>query len=318
MLRTLLATTALVVFTAGTVAAETAGTPKVAQPGSNIRITEYMTLESEAARGYLASNLIGKEVHVSASDRSETVGEIDDIVIGEDGSIRSVIVGVGGFLGMGEKSVAVDFDRLTMEKNQDGNVLVFADVSRAELEKAEAYERPEWSTMAWGIVRSEEASEPLQNNDPMAQRRDTVAGAGATQQMADKQQAMATGQVDTASNKELWLAGKTKISYEKLPAERLIGADVVDNAFVRVGEIGDILLTSDGMIDAAVVDVGGFLEMGEKEVALGFEKIEIYRDEDGKLYVLTPVSEAALKNAKRYDEDSYDAQRGSMRVTIDG
>lgn len=60
----------------------------------------------------LASRLIDQPVYSSANDDAEEIGNITDLVFTEDGQITAVIIGVGGFLGIGEKSVAVDFQSL--------------------------------------------------------------------------------------------------------------------------------------------------------------------------------------------------------------
>lgn len=60
----------------------------------------------------LGSRLIGQPVYSSAGDDAEEIGNIDDLVFDEDGQITAVIIGVGGFLGIGEKAVAVDFQAL--------------------------------------------------------------------------------------------------------------------------------------------------------------------------------------------------------------
>lgn len=44
--------------------------------------------------------------------RNTKIGEIMDVLVAPDGKVRSVIVGVGGFLGAGEKDVAVDFSAI--------------------------------------------------------------------------------------------------------------------------------------------------------------------------------------------------------------
>ncbi len=60
----------------------------------------------------LASRLIDQPVYSSAGDDAEEIGNITDLVFSESGQINAVIIGVGGFLGIGEKSVAVDFRSL--------------------------------------------------------------------------------------------------------------------------------------------------------------------------------------------------------------
>jgi len=57
----------------------------------------------------MASDLIGTRV-VSANN--ESIGDINDVILGRDGRIMAAVVGVGGFLGIGEKDVAVPFASL--------------------------------------------------------------------------------------------------------------------------------------------------------------------------------------------------------------
>jgi PRC-barrel domain len=49
-----------------------------------------------------ASDLLNQKVKNSAN---ETIGDINDLSIGSDGKIAAVIIGLGGFLGMGEKNI---------------------------------------------------------------------------------------------------------------------------------------------------------------------------------------------------------------------
>jgi sporulation protein YlmC with PRC-barrel domain len=72
----------------------------------------------KVASGYRASKVIDKSV---VNDANETVGKVDDIIISPDGNGAFAIVSVGGFLGMGNKLVAVPYgdikvsgDKLTL------------------------------------------------------------------------------------------------------------------------------------------------------------------------------------------------------------
>jgi sporulation protein YlmC with PRC-barrel domain len=60
------------------------------------------------------AKLIGRNI-VNAN--GDTVGEIDSVVIDQSGKVRYVIVGVGGFLGIGKKDVALAWDDLTISEN---------------------------------------------------------------------------------------------------------------------------------------------------------------------------------------------------------
>jgi len=55
--------------------------------------------------------LIGSAVF---NDRDEKIGSIDDLVLGKDNKADEVIVSVGGFLGMGNKLVAVPYNELRL------------------------------------------------------------------------------------------------------------------------------------------------------------------------------------------------------------
>jgi hypothetical protein len=56
-----------------------------------------------------ASKLIGLDVY---NDANEKLGDINELIVGKDGKISAVVIGVGGFLGMGEHDVAVTMDKL--------------------------------------------------------------------------------------------------------------------------------------------------------------------------------------------------------------
>ncbi len=91
-------------------------------------------------------------------------------------------------------------------------------------------------------------------------------------------------------------AGRTPISregYVAAPAEvmtadALEGAAVFDANDERVGEVGEILIDDAGAVTAAVVDVGGFLGIGEKAVALPMASLDVLQQEGGddlRIYV---------------------------------
>ena len=56
-----------------------------------------------------ASKVVGVNVY---NDNNESVGSINDLLMDKSGSIKAVVVGVGGFLGVGEHLVAVPFDKI--------------------------------------------------------------------------------------------------------------------------------------------------------------------------------------------------------------
>jgi len=56
-----------------------------------------------------ASKLMGLDVY---NDANEKLGDINELIVDKDGKINAVVIGVGGFLGMGEHDIAVTMDKL--------------------------------------------------------------------------------------------------------------------------------------------------------------------------------------------------------------
>ena len=62
------------------------------------------------------SKLIGASVY---GPDNASIGEISDVLIAPGGTIRAVVVGVGGFLGVAQKDVALPFQALTIKRTPD-------------------------------------------------------------------------------------------------------------------------------------------------------------------------------------------------------
>ena len=92
----------------------------------------------DPATAFLASKFIGQTVY-SATD--ENVGEINDLIMDKEGGVVGVIVGVGGFLGIGEKDVIVPLSKVTAAKADNNTVKLTIASTREELEAAPAFDR---------------------------------------------------------------------------------------------------------------------------------------------------------------------------------
>lgn len=83
-----------------------------------------------------ASKLIGSTVRNSAN---ENIGDINEVVLSKDGRVAAVIVGVGGFLGIGEREVAISFDSLRMAVDANNNAVLTVNATKESLKNA-----PQW------------------------------------------------------------------------------------------------------------------------------------------------------------------------------
>ena len=88
-----------------------------------------------------ASKLIGINVKNSAN---ETIGEINELILDKDGKVAAVVVGVGGFLGMGQHEVAIDYKSLNIKYDPNamtdaGATTVMVDATKDSLKAAPAW-----------------------------------------------------------------------------------------------------------------------------------------------------------------------------------
>jgi sporulation protein YlmC with PRC-barrel domain len=86
----------------------------------------------------------------------------------------------------------------------------------------------------------------------------------------------------------------------ELRASKLIGTTVQNNANESIGKINEVVLSKDGKVAAVVIGVGGFLGMGEREVAVTFEALRIAQDSNNKTTVSLNATKDSLKAAPEW------------------
>ncbi|ANP88565.1 PRC-barrel domain-containing protein [Rhizobium leguminosarum] len=98
-----------------------------------------------------ANTYIGQSVY---NGNNESIGSVNDLIMKKDGGMVAAIVGVGGFLGIGEKNVAVPMEKITVAQNtQDGSVKLTTSETAESLKAA-----PEFKTLA--MLAAEKAPAP--------------------------------------------------------------------------------------------------------------------------------------------------------------
>ncbi len=111
---------------------------------------QFMT--KQASDDWLASNLIGQSVY---NANNENIGDINDLVTDRDGKIVAVLIGSGGFLGLGEKDVAVRFEDLKLARDENDSVKVIADLSKETLASAPDYQTLSEQKLTVGANKSD-------------------------------------------------------------------------------------------------------------------------------------------------------------------
>ena len=75
-------------------------------------------VQNQDSSEWRSSKLVGASVY-GPDDKS--IGSIDDLIVDEKGAIKAAVIGVGGFLGVGQKDVAVPFESLQIKRKQNSS-----------------------------------------------------------------------------------------------------------------------------------------------------------------------------------------------------
>lgn len=341
MIRTLLTTTAVaMLMTAGVIAqdattAPAAGTETPAATTGTDAAAPAAPVESGAAeetdvdepwdleQGYVAvdsdnlgSELIDQPVYSSNGDDAEEIGNITDLIFSEDGKIDGVVIGVGGFLGIGEKSVAVPFDMLEFTLAADNTERWVVPTTAEALTAA-----PEFVWEEDEPVDGDDAAAPADAMAPAAETGTMAPAADATTApAADAAAAPVTGDAmapaadAAATPAAMPREGYNAIETEALTADNLQDATVIGPDGEDIAEVEDILLSADGKVDALLVDFGGFLGIGQKTVAVGLDNLEFAANEGGDLVIYSDFTREQLEAQPDYDEATY-ATTPAQRMT---
>jgi sporulation protein YlmC with PRC-barrel domain len=313
------------------------------------------------ADGNLATNIIGETVYNGTGDDAQNIGDVNDIVLAKDGKAESLIIGVGGFLEVGEKNVAYQFDKAKWAE-RDGDRWLVAETTREDLEALPEFDRRPYDpapattastdaatpapvtttpTVTAAPAPAEKTAEaPAATPDtaapaPMDKTAEAPAPAPADKTAEapaatpdttapapmDKTAEAPAATPDAAAPDQTKTAAIDKSALTEMPineirSEDLVGTTVYGANDVNVGEIGDVVLTGDKKVDAVIIDVGGFLGVGEKEVAVGMDNLKFMTDKDGNRYLYTNFTKEQLEAQVAYDKGTYAEKRDEQRMMM--
>lgn len=227
------------------------------------------------------------DVFTGERDEWETVGNIADVVLSKDGSVRGVLIDIGGFLGIGAHTVMVDMDELyfvadTANTDDLGDFLVVAATSREALEALPEFEDTQ---MSFSFAAADRDAPALPGTEPES----------ATDATADTNATAAAARTEVPEG------------YEVLPpqdrtTDRLAGADVYGREGEIIATIDDLVIGTTGEITHAVIDVGGFLGLGSHSVALEIDDIDIlWNDAEEDVRVQVTMTREEMESLPEYE-----------------
>lgn len=112
--------------------------PGKAAPGQPATMADNLrpTFVAQTPDDMVASKLIGTSVTNGAD---ETIGQIADMVLDQNGTVTAWVIGVGGFLGIGSKYVAVDPAVLKLDRSGGKGIKATIDTTKDQLAAAPQY-----------------------------------------------------------------------------------------------------------------------------------------------------------------------------------
>ncbi|MBP2299526.1 PRC-barrel domain-containing protein [Azospirillum picis] len=143
MRRTLIATAATLAMLSGAVATQAGAqttSPTVGNPSSSSSSTSNSAMPDSATKSgstagaasdmslASADEMIGKNVYGRDNNK---IGEVEDVILDGSGKAKQLVIGSGGFLGIGEKQVAVDYSAANWDAQN--NRLNLAGMSRDDI-----------------------------------------------------------------------------------------------------------------------------------------------------------------------------------------
>jgi sporulation protein YlmC with PRC-barrel domain len=287
-MKTLLSTTALVVAL-GFPTLTLAQTAPVANPGTQQQNLETSGFLAERGQSDLfASDLMGHDVYARRTpaqmttdgqaamnadgthgmatmaradlDEMDNIGQINEIILSHDGQVRALVIGVGGFLGVGEQDVAVTMDQVTFASDPDDRSQMYVVVNTGAdmLKGSPAYDRT--AAMSDAAIGTDAA-------EGDAAARTERAAFTAPQMERD---------------------GYDRVEVTEVTTETLMGKSVYDVNDNDVGTVTDMIIDDAGAITNVIIDFGGFLGIGVSQASLSFDELTILSTEgydDVRVYV---------------------------------
>jgi len=285
-----------------------------------------------------ASDFIGHRIYSTQQDMSSTdmvkagaekdwddIGEINEVILGRDGAVKAVVLGVGGFLGIGEKNVAVPMSDVKFVRNGDGadDYYLVVNATKEALNAAPSYQlnngtmnannnNNDTQTDANSTANSGLATSTDTNTAAATDNNTTTTGtngdANSAAATTTDTQTTASTNNDNANDTMLMRPNINREGYvnaesNDLTADRLEGATVYGPNDENVGKINRIVLDDNGKgIKFVVLDVGGFLGLGERQIAVKMDQLNIVRSsnngDDFRVYV--DADQARLKAQPEY------------------
>jgi sporulation protein YlmC with PRC-barrel domain len=239
-----------------------------------------------------ASDFIGRAIYATEAETTDenagvgtdwdNIGEVSDVILTRDGQVAAVLVDVGGFLGIGERTVAIDMNAIRLVSDagtsEDLNdYFIVLQASRANLETA-----PEYTSQEEAVVGEGDAAENATTEAEEAAV-DTAAGGTVTAEDFERE-------------------GFVRAEPEAVTVDTLAGASVYDQTDERIGEIVELMLDDNGNVQSIIFEAGEYLGLGQRTVSIDIQNLVFLRSEAGEeIRVFTGLTRGQIESLPAHD-----------------
>jgi sporulation protein YlmC with PRC-barrel domain len=213
-----------------------------------------------------AGSLIGKNV---VDAKGDTVGEIDSVMVDGSGKVKAVVVDVSGWL-QSEKLISLPWKGLAMTEDN----VITSQITQEEAKSAAAYTYVDEGNRR--KVLTETGQVYAEGND---------------------------SDMTTSSGGDGTLGTPVRNPDGSINASQLVGLNIQNADGDALGEVGEVVIASDGALQGVVVDVGGFLGIGAHPVLLNWKDIKISGNGDD-VKALVNTTKDNLKSLPEYRANS--------------
>jgi sporulation protein YlmC with PRC-barrel domain len=210
-------------------------------------------------------------------DNWEMVGEIRDVILNADGDAEGLVIDSGGFLGMSANQLRVSMQDVQFVPARGG---------RQTQEQGDTAGAGNFSVIYTGDRAALEGAEPFDE-------------ARATEMGETRATASWSDEDRTARQQR-----QQEVNLSDLTTEELLGAPVYGRENEWLGEVSELAVDQDGKINNVIIDVGGFLGIGEKPVALSMDEVQLRVHDNDELRAYVPHTEDELDAMETWESDT--------------
>jgi hypothetical protein len=223
--------------------------------------TEQVVEDTARDVGQAAENAwdnLAAEV-TEAPENWQMVGDIDDVIVTREGEVRALLIDAGGFLGAGETERRVDIENVRFVRDADdqGEYFVVFAGNQQMFEEQGQYDAAQAEQQ--GEMRATE-----------------------NEQFASQVAAEGRGMGENLET----------VAWDSITTEEVLGARVYGSNDEWIGDLSEFNLADDGSIEGVIIDVGGFLGIGEKPVQMSLDQVTLRRYAGDEIRAYVNATEA--------------------------